>query len=56
MIVSDSPHEMTYEKVLATNRQASFNYFVLDRIEAGVVLLGTEVKSLRLGLCNLKDS
>ena len=47
---------MTYEKVLATNRQASFNYFILDRLEAGVVLLGTEVKSLRLGLCNLKDS
>jgi SsrA-binding protein len=47
---------MTYEKVLATNRQALFNYFVLDRIETGIVLLGTEVKSLRLGLCNLKDS
>src|SRR3990170_2312249 len=47
---------MTYEKVLATNRQAHFNYFVLDRIETGIVLLGTEVKSLRLGLCNLKDS
>ena len=47
---------MTYEKVLATNRQAFFNYFILDRIEAGVILLGTEVKSLRLGLCNLKDS
>lgn len=47
---------MTYEKVLATNRQAFFNYFILDRIEAGVALLGTEVKSLRLGLCNLKDS
>jgi SsrA-binding protein len=47
---------MTYEKVLATNRQAGFNYFILDRMEAGIVLLGTEVKSLRLGLCNLKDS
>jgi len=47
---------MTYEKTLATNRQAFFNYFILDRIEAGVALVGTEVKSLRLGLCNLKDS
>ncbi len=47
---------MTYEKTLATNRQASFRYFILDRIETGIVLLGTEVKSLRLGLCNLKDS
>jgi len=47
---------MTYEKILATNRQALFNYFIVDRLEAGVVLLGTEVKSLRLGLCNLKDA
>ncbi|HKY33634.1 MAG TPA: SsrA-binding protein SmpB [Candidatus Polarisedimenticolia bacterium] len=47
---------MAYEKTLATNRQASFHYTILDRIEAGVVLLGTEVKSLRLGLCNLKDA
>lgn len=47
---------MTYEKVLATNRQALFNYFILDRLETGIVLLGTEVKSLRLGLCNLKDA
>ncbi len=47
---------MVYEKVLATNRQAFHEYFVLDRVEAGIVLLGTEVKSLRLGLCNLKDS
>ena len=47
---------MTYEKTLATNRQAHFNYFIHDRFEAGVVLLGTEVKSLRLGLCNLKDA
>ncbi len=47
---------MSYEKVLATNRQARFNYFILDRIEAGIVLLGTEVKALRLGLCNMKDS
>ena len=47
---------MGYEKTLATNRQASFNYIFLDRIEAGVILHGTEVKSLRLGLCNLKDA
>jgi len=47
---------MPYEKVLATNRQALFNYFILDRIETGAVLVGTEVKSLRLGLCNLKDA
>jgi len=47
---------MTYEKLLATNRQARFNYFILDELEAGIVLQGTEVKSLRQGLCNMKDS
>ena len=47
---------MTYEKNLAMNRQATFNYFILEKLEAGVVLEGTEVKALRLGLCNLKDS
>jgi SsrA-binding protein len=43
-------------KVLATNRQAFHNYFIGDRFEAGIVLLGTEVKSLRQGKVNLKDS
>jgi SsrA-binding protein len=47
---------MTYEKTLATNRQAHFNFFILEKIEAGVVLEGTEVKALRIGLCNLKDA
>jgi len=47
---------MTYEKTLAVNRQARHNYFILDSLEAGVVLLGTEVKALRTGLCNLKDA
>ena len=35
---------MSYEKTLATNRQAGFNYHILDRIETGVVLHGTEVR------------
>ncbi len=47
---------MTYEKVLVTNRQARFNYFIDDKVEAGIVLQGTEVKSLRSGQCNLKES
>ena len=41
---------------LATNRQATHEYFIEERLEAGVVLLGTEVKSLRQGRANLKDS
>lgn len=44
------------EKVICLNRAASHEYFILDRIEAGIVLDGGEVKSLRLGNCNLKDS
>ena len=44
------------EKVLASNRQAFHAYFIGDRFAAGLVLLGTEVKSLRGGKANLKDS
>jgi SsrA-binding protein len=41
---------------VATNRQASFRYNLLDRFEAGIVLTGTEVKSLRQGTVQLKDA
>jgi SsrA-binding protein len=41
---------------VAENRKARHNYFIEDTYEAGMVLLGTEVKSLRLGKINLKDS
>jgi SsrA-binding protein len=40
----------------AVNRIASHNYFLLEKFEAGVALTGTEVKSIRGGLANLKDS
>jgi SsrA-binding protein len=43
-------------KIVAENRKARHNYFIEDTCEAGMVLLGTEVKSLRLGRVNLKDS
>jgi len=43
-------------KVIATNRKAYHDYFVLDTYEAGIVLQGSEVKSIRLGNVNLKDS
>lgn len=41
---------------LATNRQASFRYNLLERFEAGLILTGTEVKSLREGGVQLKDA
>ncbi len=44
------------EKTICTNRAAGHEYFILERIEAGIVLEGSEVKSLRLGNVNLKDS
>lgn len=50
------PGEKRGEKVITTNRKAFHDYHILDRIEAGIALRGTEVKSLRAGLVNLKDS
>jgi SsrA-binding protein len=44
------------EKIVCQNRKARHDYFILDQYEAGMVLLGTEVKSLRLGRVNIKDS
>lgn len=44
------------ETVVATNRKAFHDYAIEERMEAGIVLLGTEVKSLREGRINLKDS
>ena len=43
-------------KVAAQNRKAFHDYFVIERFEAGIELCGTEVKSIRAGTLNLKDS
>jgi SsrA-binding protein len=43
-------------KMIAQNKKARHNYFIEDEYEAGIVLTGTEVKSLRAGKANLKDS
>ena len=43
-------------KPIATNRRARHEYEILETVEAGVVLRGTEVKSLRAGQVNFKDS
>ena len=42
-------------KIIAQNKRARHDYFVLDSWEAGIELKGTEVKSMRMGKCNLKD-
>lgn len=43
-------------KIVCDNRKASYDYFLEERYEAGLVLHGTEIKSLRRGSCNIKDS
>ena len=43
-------------KKIADNRKAHHDYFVIESMEAGIELVGTEVKSIRLGGVNLKDS
>lgn len=43
-------------KIITQNRKAYHDYFIEDSIEAGIILVGTEVKSLREGRVNLKDS
>ena len=43
-------------KIISDNKKARFNYHIIDTYEAGLVLEGSEVKSLRAGQCSLKDS
>jgi SsrA-binding protein len=43
-------------KVISDNRKAYHDYFVEDKLEAGIILTGTEIKSIRNGRVNLKDS
>lgn len=43
-------------KIIATNRKASFNYFLSEHTECGIVLCGTEIKSLRRHSCNIGDA
>ncbi len=43
-------------KMIANNKKAYFDYFIEDKYEAGIELFGTEVKSLRMGRCSIKES
>ena len=43
-------------KVIANNKQAHFNYFLSDFLECGISLVGTEIKSLRVHSCSIKDA
>ncbi len=46
----------TNQKLIAQNKKAYHDYFIEETFQAGIELIGTEVKSLRQGKCNLKDS
>jgi len=47
---------MSIGKLIANNKKAYYEYFIEDKFEAGVVLKGTEVKSIRMGRVNIKES
>ena len=44
------------KKIIANNKTAFFDYFIEEKIEAGIELVGTEVKSLRMGKCSIKEA
>ena len=46
----------TEGRLIANNKKAYHDYFILEKYEAGIVLHGTEVKSLRMGKCSVKES
>lgn len=48
--------EKQQNRTISANRKARHDYFVIEAMEAGIELVGTEVKSLRMGQVNLKDS
>lgn len=50
------PEARSVTKTITVNRQARHEYFVIEALETGIELVGTEVKSLRAGTVNLKDS
>ena len=43
-------------KIICNNKKATFEYFILDKFEAGIKLSGTEIKSIREGKCNINDA
>ncbi|MDP2727602.1 MAG: SsrA-binding protein SmpB [Dehalococcoidia bacterium] len=46
----------TNNKLIATNRKAHYDYFIEETVEAGIILTGTEIKSIRLGRVSLREA
>ena len=55
-IIADNKNNKSGRKIVAQNKKARHDYFVEDSFEAGIELFGTEVKSIREGRINLRDS
>ncbi len=45
-----------FKKIIARNKKASHEYFILDTLECGIVLTGTEIKSIRMGKVSIQDA
>lgn len=56
MAAKGKPQSKSDRKIICRNKRAFHDYFITDRVEAGLVLLGSEVKSLRDGRASLKES
>jgi SsrA-binding protein len=56
LIMAPKGSQRVVKKVVADNRKARYNYEILDTYEAGIMLMGTEVKALREGKANIADS
>ena len=54
--MAKKPDDAPYRKVIAQNRKAYYEYQIEEKIEAGIVLTGSEVKSLRAGKANISDA
>jgi SsrA-binding protein len=55
-VTADNTEREKAQRIIADNRKALHDYHVIDTLEAGLVLLGTEVKAIREGSVNLRDS
>jgi SsrA-binding protein len=55
-VAAEKSERAAAQRVIAENRKAFHDYHILDRLEAGIALLGTEVKAIREGRVNLRDS
>ena len=55
-VIITKEFKLNHMKIIAQNRKAYFNYFIEEEIEAGIILMGSEVKSIRDGKVNINDA